>query len=239
MLALLAEKKRRQDRRKIDTYYPAGGPLRRALYPRHMEFFRAGAHYRERGVMAANRIGKTEGMGGYEMALHLTGLYPDWWEGRRFDHPVAAWAAGRTNETTRDIIQAKLCGPVAGQPKNVAGTGLIPGAAIGRPKWKRGVMDMIDTLPVRHHGADGREDGWSQLGFKSYEQGRGTFEGTEKHVIWLDEECSMEVYNECLMRTATTRGLMIVTFTPLEGLTHLALSFLPQEYRPGEGHAVA
>ena len=58
----------------------------------------------------------------------LTGLYPDWWEGRRFDRPVHAWAAGRTTMTVRNIIQAKLCGPVAfaGKRRTVAGTGLIP-----------------------------------------------------------------------------------------------------------------
>jgi hypothetical protein len=53
--------------------------------------------------MAANRVGKTEGAGGYEMTCHLTGRYPDWWEGRRFSGPVRAWAAGKTNETTRDV----------------------------------------------------------------------------------------------------------------------------------------
>ena len=31
----------------------------------------------ERAMMAANRVGKTWGAGGYETALHLTGRYPD------------------------------------------------------------------------------------------------------------------------------------------------------------------
>ena len=44
----------------------------------------------------------------YETVLHLTGLYPDWWEGRRFDNPVRALAAGDTSQTTRDIIQKKM-----------------------------------------------------------------------------------------------------------------------------------
>jgi hypothetical protein len=42
-------------------------------YARHMEFFEAGAKYRERCMMAANRVGKTLGAGGYETAAHLTG----------------------------------------------------------------------------------------------------------------------------------------------------------------------
>ena len=52
--------------RKIETYYPNAGPLRREFYLKHLEFFKAGAIHRERCVLAANRIGKTEGKGGYE-----------------------------------------------------------------------------------------------------------------------------------------------------------------------------
>jgi len=82
-----AELQRRQQHR-ILRYYPDTGPLRRELYPKHMEFFRAGATARERLMLAANRIGKTEGLGAYEVTLHLTGRYPAWWEGRRFDHEI-------------------------------------------------------------------------------------------------------------------------------------------------------
>ena len=71
-------------RSKLREFYPETGPLRRELYPRHLEFFAAGRKHRERLMLAANRVGKTEGVGGYEVALHLTGAYPDWWPGRRF-----------------------------------------------------------------------------------------------------------------------------------------------------------
>ena len=74
--------------RQLYKYYPEQGPLRRELYAKQMEFFRAGATYRERCFMAANRVGKTEGTGGYETTLHITGLYPHWWEGRRFEEPI-------------------------------------------------------------------------------------------------------------------------------------------------------
>ena len=55
-------------------------------------FFAGGGRAMERCFMAANRVGKTFGVGGYETALHLTGLYPAWWEGRRFTQPITAWA---------------------------------------------------------------------------------------------------------------------------------------------------
>lgn len=223
LLQLLEERARRTRRRKIESMYPDEGPLRRELYAKHMEFFRVGAVYRERCFMAANRIGKTEGAGGYETALHLTGQYPHWWEGRRWDRPVKAWAAGKTNETTRDIVQTKLFGEVThGGVKGVDGTGLVLGECIGDITWKQGVANLIDTILVKHVSG-----GWSKLGLKSFQQGRGSFEGTEQDVIWLDEEPPVEIYNEALIRTATTEGTVYLTYTPLEGLTETVLSFLP------------
>lgn len=225
LLVLLEEKNRREARKKLSTYYPDTGPLRRDLYTKHMEFFTAGGQYRERCFMAANRIGKTEGAGGYETVLHLTGNYPHWWNGAEFDAPTRFWAAGKTNETTRDIIQAKLFGRVtgSGSTKHVSGTGLIPGDAIGDLTWKAGVSDLIDTALIKHEPTGE----WSVLGLKSYQQGRGAFEGTEQDGIWLDEEPPLDVYGECLIRTATTDGLIYITFTPLEGMSETVMQFLP------------
>lgn len=226
LLLMLEEREHRLSRIGFAALFPVDGPRARHLYPKHMEFFRAGATHRERCFMAANRVGKTVS-GGFEITCHLTGDYPDWWEGKRFHHPVRAWAAGKTNETTRDIVQAKLLGDIVrGAEKNVTGTGIVPGIKLGRPTWKQGVQDLVDTIPIKHKSA-----GWSALGFKSYQQGRGSFEGTEQHVIWLDEEPPADVYEECLIRTATTRGVVMLTFTPLEGLSEVVMQFLPQEMR--------
>jgi phage terminase large subunit-like protein len=227
-------------RRKLFSYYPDEGDLRRELYPRHMEFFAAGGvheklpscpddcdglPHRDRLALCANRVGKTEGMGGYEVALHLTGRYPKWWIGHRLDRPISVWAAGKSNEATRDIIQAKLFGGVTfrGREKSVTGTGLVPGADIGPITWKRGVANLMDTAKIRH-----RTGGWSTIGLKSYEQGRGSFEGTEQDIIWLDEEPPVEVYEECGIRLMTTRGHLLLTFTPMAGMSKVVLEFLPQ-----------
>lgn len=180
--------------------------------------------------MAANRCGKTIA-GAYEVAAHLTGQYPEWWTGRRFSGPVRFWAAGKTNETTRDIVQASLCGNVASVDKRKAfdGTGMIPGRALGQVSWKQGVPDLADVIKVKH--ISGR---WSKLGLKSYQQGRGSFEGTAQHGVWLDEECPEDVYNECLIRTATTKGVVLLTFTPLDGMTETVQAFLPEDMRPAD-----
>lgn len=224
LLALLEEKERRRARRRIETFYPETGPLRRELYPKHMEFFAASKGHSEVLALAANRVGKTIGMGAYAVATHLTGRYPDWWPGRVWDRPIRAWACGKTNETTRDIVQTALMGTIegSGHTKRVSGTGMVRGDAIGDIAWKQGSPDLIDAARIRH--ASG---GWSVLGFKSYQQGRGSFEGTEQDLIWPDEEPPMDVYVEARMRLMTSNGLMLMTFTPLEGLSEVVLSFLP------------
>ena len=94
------ELKKRERFNKIDFYDP---------YPYQEDFHSTGVGANQRLLMAANRIGKSY-CGAAEMAYHLTGLYPDWWKGRRFRNPITAWAGGVSNETTRDIVQAELLG---------------------------------------------------------------------------------------------------------------------------------
>ena len=161
LLELLEERAQAEQREKLFQLYPDTGPLRRELYPKHLRFFQAGAEYSERCMMAANRVGKTWGVGGYEVTLHLTGRYPDWWTGARFDHPIDAWAAGDTSETTRDIVQQALTGVGGDSGEGELGTGLIPAEdIIGEPTHRRGIAGALDTIVVRHQSG-----GKSKLGF--------------------------------------------------------------------------
>lgn len=231
LLELLELRDKRRSENKIMSYYPDEGPLRRELYPKHISFFEGSLTHNEILAIAANRIGKTEGMGGYAMTMHLTGLYPEWWPGRRFNHPTKCWAAGDTGKTVRDIIQNKLLG----EP-NEFGTGLIPKHLILDTTPKSGIPDAIDTLYVKHVSG-----GTSVLQFKSYDQKRKSFQGTKKDVIWLDEECAIDIYTECLLRTMDTTGLetnmsglMMLTFTPLLGMSDVVLAFLPGGVIPEE-----
>jgi phage terminase large subunit-like protein len=236
--ALGAEIERRKARRKLYTYYPDTGPLRRELYAKHLEFFRAGAEFRERCALSANRVGKTEGMGGYELALHLIGEYPDWWEGKRFDRPIRAWASGKTREKTREIIQEKLFGPVLtaeNGKKSVAGTGLIPGDRIVQQtiRWRPNSNEAIESVMIRWGDPRSPNARLSKLTLKSYEMGRGAFEGNEVEVILLDEEPPEDIYNECVIRTMTTQGVVMLTFTPLDGITKVVVAFVDGI---GKGH---
>ena len=169
--------------------------------------------------MAGNRVGKTEGGGGYELTLHLTGLYPHWWKGKVFKRSIDAWCAGDTKETVRDIIQGKLMG----KTESEFGTGLIPKECIIEYKFRPNGNGSLDYVKVKH--ASG---GVSVLGFKAYEQGRESFQGTEKDVIWLDEESKEGIRSECIMRLMTTGGLLIETFTPLKGITPIVLKYMQE-----------
>lgn len=171
--------------------------------------------------MAGNQLGKTY-CGAAEMAMHLTGLYPDWWEGRRFETPINAWAGGDTSETTRDNVQNLLVGPPADQEE--WGTGSIPGDLILETHPRRGIANALDTIVVKHVSG-----GKSYLGFKSYDQGRKKWQGPSKHVVWFDEEPPMDVYMEGLTRTNATEGLAYMTFTPLMGMSEVVHMFLEGE----------
>jgi len=213
--AILTELERRKGGR-FQTIFPDDGPFRRELYPKHVEFFAAGAEHRERAFIAGNRVGKSTA-GSYEMTVHLTGGYPPWWEGRRFSQPVRAWACGETARTTRDIVQEKLVGP-----PGAYGTGMIPPETLIHRTAKQGTPDAIEALWVRH-----TTGGHSVLGFRSYMEGREAFQGTAQEVIWMDEEPDFPIYTEALVRTMSCDGIIFCTLTPLQGLTPFILSFMP------------
>lgn len=204
----------------FDAYFPETGPLRRGKYLRHMEFFAAGASHKERLFSAGNRVGKTDA-GAYEMTCHLTGLYPEWWVGRRFDRPVEAWASGTTSETTRDIIQSKLFGSWKDVGDNAPYTGMVPRHLIVQTSRRAHALPgALETVWVRHVSG-----GVSQIGLKAYQQGRESYEGTAKDVVWNDEEPPGDIYTEGLFRTLTTKGIVYTTFTPLQGMSEVVSGF--------------
>jgi hypothetical protein len=83
---LQAEKQRRLRENKLSYYSP---------YDRQKEFHAAGAKFRERLLLAGNQTGKSLASA-MELAMHLCGQYPDWWQGKRFDKAIRAWACGET-----------------------------------------------------------------------------------------------------------------------------------------------
>lgn len=209
LVALLEEKKRRMDSNKLSFYKP---------YAKQKAFHSSGADdgVRERLLMAGNQLGKTW-CAAFETAMHLTGRYPDWWDGIRFELPVVGWAASLTSQGTRDTVQRLLLG----RPGEF-GTGSIPGDAIVDIKRAtHGVADSVESISVRHVTG-----GVSRLTIKTYDQGRERWQGETLNFVWFDEEPPEDLYFEGLTRTNATQGVVWLTFTPLLGMSSVVKRFL-------------
>lgn len=217
---LEAETKRRADRNRLRAYAP---------YNKQKDFHAAGAVHAERLFMAGNQLGKTIA-GGAEWAMHLTGRYPDWWQGRTFDRPVTMWAAGVTGESTRDNPQRILIGPPAKSEE--WGTGMIPADCLKDTVRAMGIANLLDTVIVKWGGGGDVQAGESQLQFKAYEKGREKWQGPTVDGVWFDEEPPLEIYSEGLTRTQASKPhgqFAIITFTPLLGMSEVVSMFLTAE----------
>lgn len=216
---LQAERRRRRGYRKFETYAETYSPeyvhpetREKDGYAKHRKSMMATTTTTT--MMAGNRIGKSQA-GAFVTACHATGSYPSWWTGIRFEEPTSIWVAGITTESTRDIIQLELLGDI----NTSLGTGMIPKDKIVGIKRRQGSTDAIETIYVKHISG-----GISIIGCKSMEQGRSKFQGTGKHFVWLDEEADREaydLYSECKQRTMTTGGQVMLTYTPLKGMSEL------------------
>ena len=191
-------------------------------YPKQQEFHDAGYKYRERLLMAGNKLGKTFAAG-FEQAMHTTGIYPDWWKGFRFKKQNRWWAGSVTSELTRDGIQRILLGPIGRW-----GTGCIPKDLIVEIKRARGVPDAVETILVRHTNGD-----VSQITFKAYSDGREAWQAEDLDGVWFDEEPPYDIYIEGVTRTNNSGGPVFMTFTPLMGMTTTVLRF---PVLPGQSH---
>lgn len=189
-------------------------------YAKQAEFHAMGAVKRERMLSAGNQLGKTLSAAN-EVAMHLTGRYPDWWAGKRFAKGNNWLAGSESGELTRRGVQRYLFGR---DPKTDPGTGSIPKDCILSLNWSRHVNEFIDTAKVRFVAPDGTES-ISTISLKSYDQGRGKWQADTVDGIWFDEEPPEDIYMEGLTRTNAAYGPVIVTCTLLKGLTSIAMRF--------------
>lgn len=187
-------------------------------YDYQKRFYDAGATYKQRYLRAGNRTGKTYGAA-YEMAMHLTGLYPDWWQGERVTGSGHRFACiGISLDSVAKVMQKELFGVEDARVKSELGRGAIP----------------IDHIEL--------DEGWNSDGavirsckIKSVYGGYNTimFYGSNNidalmgltlKGVWLDEEPpfnSLELYSQAVTRTATTGGFVMLTATPEQGMTPL------------------
>ena len=204
---------------KLEDYKP---------YAKQRLFHKFGATYRERLFSAGNQTGKTYS-GAAELAMHLTGRYPPWWDGKRWSRPTSWLAGSVSGELTRDGMQRLLVGPPT--IESLWGPGMIPGDMIAqKPKRRSGIQDAIDAVVVNHV-----QGGQSVVQFKSFDQGRAKWQASTVDGVWMDEEPPYDVYEEAITRTNAEGGPVFITFTPLMGMSKVVTLFFQN---PGKERVV-
>lgn len=209
-MEIAKELDRRQRTNRLKGYAP---------YSKQVDYH--GSLKREVLFMAGNQLGKTMA-GTAEDAMHLTGLYPEWWTGHRFKKPITMLCGSESYELTRDGLQRLLVGPPANEED--WGTGFIPKSSIVSMTRRSGVSNALDSVTVKHVSG-----GNSTLLFKAYEQGRGKWQANTVDYVHFDEEPPEDVYFEGITRTNATGGLIRVTFTPLKGMSGVVARYLLEE----------
>ena len=92
-------------------------------YPRQKDFLDAGSAFSERLLIAGKSERQKTYVGAFEAACHMTGIYPDDWQGRRFAKATRGWIAGQTS-----LVLATTSRAAAGNRgvEDAFGTGMIP-----------------------------------------------------------------------------------------------------------------
>jgi phage terminase large subunit-like protein len=85
------------------------------------------------------------------------------------------------------------------------------------------VPSALDGVMVEHVSG-----GHSMLGFKSYDQGRAKWQGETLDFVWFDEEPPQDIYIEGMTRTNATEGIVMITATPLKGMSDVVYAFVQE-----------
>lgn len=201
----------------INTFQP---------YDKQNDFYKAGTKYAETCLMAGNQTGKTFAAI-IEVYYHLTGLYPDWWEGAVFPKAPVLWMCGETGEVIRDTTQKYLVGRPGelDDRENTDYSGVIPLRHIITHKKVSGGNGTLDYIVIKH-----KTKKKAYLFFKAYAKGREKFQGDKIDGIFFDEEPPESIYSEGITRT--NKGQLSrfarLTFTPLKGMSSVVYSFLKE-----------
>ena len=174
---------------------------------------------KQRFLMAANGVGKTI-CGGMEAAMHLTGIYPDWFTGTSFHYPVEMVVGAKTNDAAVKVVQKILFGDA--MDKASLGTGCIPKKYLNTNfKMKPGIPGAIGEAMVKH--VSGR---WSKVAVMSYDQKPKAFMGIRFDVGWLDEEPPSDIWSQFIRGTLSRiKAILYITATPEEGMTQTVIQF--------------
>ncbi|RKY56957.1 MAG: hypothetical protein DRP93_00200 [Candidatus Neomarinimicrobiota bacterium] len=204
--------------------------------PAFIDFFTKGKKERVRGVVAANRVGKTLSAT-FEVACHLTGIYPTkethgWdWTGLEYKQGIDCFVLGVTSESIHSPGNLKdlLFGEA-----NELGTGWIPLNCIESVSFVNEGKGIIKEAVIKH-----KSGSKSTLGFRVYSQGMAVLMGSSLDLFLVDEAPRDETIFPQLMtriqKCKSKQGRAIFAATPENGLDPLVSQFYNEEgqYRSG------
>lgn len=155
------------------------------------------------GILGGNRSGKTE-----------EGVFID-----------VAWALGKKYFEGEPAYEWIKDLPIPEPPNNIWIVGLDYGTlknVIWYEKLRFGRAHP-PLLPRDPEAVERVVDGDFQIYFsngsiitgKSADAGREKFQGASVDLVHIDEECAVEVFDECYQRTADCAGKLLLTLTPL------------------------
>lgn len=211
------------------------GICSRDRYAKYIRFFSAGLGHRFRLLYGGNGVGKSH-TGATEIAYHVTGEYPIWWEGRRPRKLDTVWLFAATGPLFRDSFQKILFG----NPGEEVGTGLIPlaeknnGIGIISYNAMPGTPGGIGSCLIRH-----KKGHVVSIIAKTYDMSTDAIKGANVGLIAFDEEPPVDIYAESIMRTrgSTSRepGFTMILATLQKGLSEVALKYFPNGLEPENG----
>ena len=73
----------------------------------------------------------------------------------------------------------------------------------------------------------------------SADSGREKYQGASVALCWLDEEHPIDIFEECLLRIVDSKGLIMLTMTPLKGMTWIYDFFVEQLKEGYKTHAIS
>lgn len=205
-------------------------------YEWQKDFFNASLDYTVIGSICGNRVGKSEAAAAF-VACAALGMWPDWYQGKRWDGPVKMYVCGSTSQQIREAMQEKLFGTQDRNNEEEIGTGFIPKDHI--VKYGKGRDGAITSAWIKN--VSGRN---SYISFYQYSQSDQAVQGAAIDLAVIDEEPPAKFFQQILKRIAIAPndgkpGVVLCAFTPEhteEGYLMRQMYKLPTVQKVGMPH---